>query len=146
VARLVDPGAFQRLVTAPDYGVSAICAAWLGAVAGTGWQKRGESIRRAAIVLGCVAAASLAWFVRGRGLDVLDSEHVFAFGIGVAAANAKPFPRKLRVPKFDNEWRWRAARVVALSARDSGRRSGDWTRATLHGPRRASQRAGDGFR
>jgi hypothetical protein len=85
VARLVDPGAFQRLVTAPDYGVSAICAAWLGAVAGTGWQKRGESIRRAAIVLGCVAAASLAWFVRGRGLDVLDSEHVFAFGIGVAA-------------------------------------------------------------
>jgi hypothetical protein len=146
VARLVDPGAFQRLVTAPDYGVSAICAAWLGAVAGTGWQKRGESIRRAAIVLGCVAAASLAWFVRGRGLDVLDSEHVFAFGIGVAAGHAKPFPRKLRVPKFGNEWRWRAARVVALSARDSGRRSGDWTRATLHGPRRASQRAGDGFR
>jgi len=37
-------------------------------------------------VLGCVAAACLAWFVRGRGLDVLDSEHAFAFVIGIGVA------------------------------------------------------------
>jgi hypothetical protein len=100
VARLLEPGAFQRLVSAPDYGVSAISAAWLGAVAAVGWRTRRESIRRAAIVLGCVAAASLAWFVRGRGLDVLDSEHVFAFAIGAAAASLfrKPRPDTLRKP------------------------------------------------
>jgi hypothetical protein len=86
IARLVEPGMFQRLVSAPDYGVSAISAAWLGAIAAVGWRKRRESISRAAIVLGCVAATCLAWFLRGRGLDVLDSEHVFAFAIGVGSA------------------------------------------------------------
>jgi hypothetical protein len=98
LAQLVDPGAFQRLVTAPDYGVSAISAAWLGAMAAVGWRKRGESIGRAAIVLGCVAAACLAWFVRGRGLDVLDSEHLFAFAIGVAATSAIATRPLFRLP------------------------------------------------
>jgi hypothetical protein len=86
-ARLIDPDAFQQLIAAPDYGVSAISAAWLGALAAHGWQRRGESTRRAAIVLGCVAAGVLAWLVRGGGLGVLDSEHLFAFAIGVAIAS-----------------------------------------------------------
>jgi hypothetical protein len=86
VARLLEPGAFHQLVSAPDYGVSAISAAWLGALAAVGWRKRSESTARAVIVLGCVAAASLGWFVRGRGLNMLDSEHVFAFVIGVVVA------------------------------------------------------------
>jgi len=90
LARFVDPGSFQRLVSAPDCGVSAISAAWLGAIAATGWRTRGESVGRAAIVLGCVAAGCLAWFVRGRGLDVLDSEHLFAFAIGAVAATELP--------------------------------------------------------
>jgi hypothetical protein len=88
-ARVVDPGAFQRLDSAPDYGVSAICAAWLGAVATVGWRRRRESFGRAAIVLGCVATAALAWFLNGGGLNLLDSEHVFAFMIGVAAASVR---------------------------------------------------------
>lgn len=100
VARLLEPGAFQRFVTAPDYGVSAICAAWLGAVAATGWRRRGESIRRAGVVLGCVAAASFAWLVRGRGLNVLDTEHVFAFAIGIATANSALLQLKVRVPSL----------------------------------------------
>jgi hypothetical protein len=99
-ARLVEPRAFQRLVSAPDYGVSAISAAWLGALAAVGWRKRGENIGRAAIVLGCVAAASLAWFVRGRGLDVLDSEHVFAFAIGVGVASGRGLPDAMRFPSL----------------------------------------------
>jgi hypothetical protein len=98
LARLVDPGAFQRLVSAPDFGVSAISAAWLGAIAAVGWRKRGESIGRAAIVLGCVADACLAWFVRGRGLDVLDSEHLFAFAIGVAATTEMATRPLFRAP------------------------------------------------
>ena len=87
-ARLLYPGIFQPLLSAPDYGVSAIAASWLGALAALGWQKRRENTRRASIVLGCVAAGVLAWFVRGRSLDVLDSEHLFAFVVGVAVASA----------------------------------------------------------
>jgi hypothetical protein len=98
LARFVEPGAFQRLVSAPDYGVSAISAAWLGAIA-IGWRKRRESIGRAAIVLGCVAAACLAWFVRGRGLDVLDSEHVFAFAIGIGVAIEIPTRGQFRAAR-----------------------------------------------
>lgn len=93
VARLLDPGTFQPLVSAPDYGVSAISAAWLGAVATVAWRRRRESFIRAGVVLACVMVACVAWFVRGGGLDVLDSEHVFAFAIGVATARAVP-PRR----------------------------------------------------
>ena len=97
-ARIVDAGAFERLVSAPDYGVSAISAAWLGAVAGVAWRKRRERLGRTGIVLGCVVAACLAWFIRGRGLNVLDSEHVFAFAIGVATAGGRLGPRTARIP------------------------------------------------
>jgi hypothetical protein len=96
-ARLGDPGTFQRLVSAPDYGVSAISAAWLGAIAAVAWRARRESLARAAIVIGCVLAGVLAWFVRGRGLDVLDSEHFVAFAIGVVVA-IRPHPQPLRLP------------------------------------------------
>jgi len=99
LTRFVEPGAFQRLVSAPDYGVSAISAAWLGALAAIGWRKRGESVGRAAIVLGCVAAACLAWFVRGRGLDVLDSEHAFAFVIGIGVAIEIPTRGRFRAAR-----------------------------------------------
>jgi hypothetical protein len=96
-ARLADPGAFQRLVSTPDYGVSAISAAWLGAIAAVAWRTRSESLARAAIVIGCVLAGVLAWFVRGRGLDVLDSEHFVAFAIGVVVA-IRVHPPALRMP------------------------------------------------
>ena len=99
LARFFEPGAFQRLVSAPDYGVSAISAAWLGAIAAIGWRKRGESSGRAVIVLGCVAAACLAWLVRGRGLDVLDSEHVFAFAIGIGVAIEIPTRGQFRAAR-----------------------------------------------
>ena len=99
-ARVLDPGAFHHLVSAPDYGVSAISAAWLGAIAAIGWRTRRQSIGRAAIVLGCVATACLAWFVRGRGLDLLDSEHVFAFAIGVGVAVGRVLGEPLRLPRL----------------------------------------------
>jgi len=99
VARLLDPGAFHELVVAPDYGLSAISAAWLGAIAAIGWRTRRQSIGRAAVVLGCVATACLAWFVRGRGLDLLDSEHVFAFAIGVGVAIGLVLGEPIRLPR-----------------------------------------------
>jgi hypothetical protein len=98
VGRLLEPGAFHQLVSASDYGVSAISAAWLGALAAAGWRKRSESTARAVIVLSCVAAASLAWFVRGRGLNALDSEHVFAFIIGVVVGGGLGLRWKRSLP------------------------------------------------
>ena len=100
VARALDPGAFHQLVSAPDYGVSGISAAWLGAIAAIGWRTRRQSIGRAAIVLGCVATACFAWFVRGRGLDLLDSEHVFAFAIGVGVAIGRVLGDPIRLPRL----------------------------------------------
>jgi len=100
VARFLDPGAFHQLVSAPDYGLSAISAAWLGAIAAIGWRTRRQSIGRAAIVLGCVAIACLAWFVRGKGLDLLDSEHVFAFAIGVGVAVGWALGESLRLQRL----------------------------------------------
>src|ERR1700680_599171 len=38
-ARWIVPGAFDSSVTAPDFGVSAISAAWLGSLAAVGWRR-----------------------------------------------------------------------------------------------------------
>ena len=88
--RLAEPHAFQGLLSRPDYGVSAISAAWLGAVAAAGWTRRGQTLEgRAAIALVCAAIALFAWMLRG-GLTVLDSDHIFAFAVGVTLALALP--------------------------------------------------------
>ena len=85
--RSTDHDVFQGLLSAPDYGVSAIAAAWLGAIAYTMWGRRGSSLRgRAAIVLSCVAVALFAWMMQRhaqRHLTFLDSEHAFAFVLGI---------------------------------------------------------------
>jgi hypothetical protein len=82
--RLVQPHAFGPLIGGPDYGVSAISAAWLGAIAATAWRRRGNSFEaRAQIVLSCAAIAAFAWMVK-RHLNILDTDHAIAFGIGIA--------------------------------------------------------------
>jgi hypothetical protein len=82
-ARTVDGDLFQVVQRAPDYGVSAISAAWLGAVACGSWQARDRTFRgKLATALAVVAVALFGWTLR-RHLNVLDLEHVIAFGIGV---------------------------------------------------------------
>jgi len=84
---LGEPDAFQASFTAPDYGVSAITAAWLGAVATIAWRRRARTpATKLAIVVTCVAVALFAWMLRGN-LNVLDSEHVVAFVLGIAIAS-----------------------------------------------------------
>ena len=86
LARLVAPHAFQALLTSPDYGVSAVSAAWLGALTQTGWRARGQTLQgRASLALGCLAIGVFAYMLR-PGLSVLASEHVFAFALGAAMA------------------------------------------------------------
>ncbi len=84
--RSLDPGSFHAALAAPDYGVSAISAAWLGAIATTAWIARCRApSQKAAVALACAGVALFAWMLRGN-LTVLDSEHVFAFALGAAVA------------------------------------------------------------
>lgn len=85
-ARTVDGDLFQVVQRAPDYGVSAVSAAWLGAVACTFWRARDRTLRgKLATALAVAAVAVFGWTLR-RHLNVLDLEHVIAFGIGVAVS------------------------------------------------------------
>jgi hypothetical protein len=100
---LVDPHAFASLQHAPDYGVSAIAAAWLGAIACTAWSRRGASLRgKAAVILSCAAVAVFAWMVERhmqRRLTFLDSEHGFAFALGLLVVrNPWSIASQVRLP------------------------------------------------
>ena len=89
VLRLAEPGIAQSVQSTPDYGVSAIAAAWLGAVALVAWRRQGSSLRgKVLVVLGCVGIALFAWWSKGH-LNILDSEHAVAFAIGVLAARSR---------------------------------------------------------
>jgi len=86
LVRVAEPGPFAGLWSAPDYGVSAIAAAWLGAVACVVWRRRAPTLAgKAPIVISCAAIAAFGWMLRGH-LNVLDSEHGFAFMIGALLA------------------------------------------------------------
>jgi hypothetical protein len=81
-ARAVDPDVLQVLQRAPDYGVSAISAAWLGAVACASWRARDRTLQgKLGTAVAVLAVAVFGWTLR-RHLNFLDLEHVLAFGIG----------------------------------------------------------------
>jgi hypothetical protein len=90
VVRLSSAHAFVDLGSRPDFGVSAVTAAWLGLVAITAWERRGRTIRGGlAIITSCVAVGLFAWMLR-RHVTVIDSDHLFAFAIGASI----PFLRR----------------------------------------------------
>lgn len=85
-ARRIVAGAFSAAIASPDYGVSAVSAAWLGSIAAVAWQQRGRSrIGKTSIAISCTAIALFAYSVR-PDLTVLSSEHLVAFALGVGAA------------------------------------------------------------
>lgn len=87
MARWVVPGVFDLSVVSPDYGVSTISAAWLGAVAAVMWRRRASSrAGKAAIAASCVSVGMFAYTVRPE-VTVLSSEHLVAFALGVVAAS-----------------------------------------------------------
>lgn len=86
IARWLVVGAFDSSVVSPDYGVSTVCAAWLGSIAALMWRRRGRSaVGKLSIASSCVAAGLFAYSVR-PDVSVLSSEHLVAFGLGVSAA------------------------------------------------------------
>lgn len=78
-ARLVDGQAFSSVLGVQDYGLSAMIAAWIGAVAGVAWGRQ-SPLR---VVAGCLACLGVGLACRPT-LTFLDSEHVVAFAIGIA--------------------------------------------------------------
>ncbi len=99
LVRVFEPEAFRFFVTAPDYGVSAIAAAWLGAVAAITWTRRRGRAGRLFTVIFVVAVTAFGWSLR-RDLNALDSEHVIAFAIGIGLAVGMPrlFLRRAGAP------------------------------------------------
>ena len=86
VARWLVVGAFDSSVASPDYGVSTVCAAWLGSIAALMWRRRGRStLGKLSIAASCAAIGLFAYSVR-PDVSVLSSEHLVAFGLGAAAA------------------------------------------------------------
>lgn len=86
LVRFADRGAFESVLSATDIGVSAICAAWLGAIAAVLWRRPGTTVaRRTMIAAACVLVGVIAWLVH-PGLTVLDTDHLFAFAIGASVA------------------------------------------------------------
>lgn len=121
----VDPAAVRNLISYPDYGVSAIQAAWIGAIAATLWRRRGQTRRgRVLVVAAVLAVTGIAYSVRSD-LTLLDSDHFFAFAIGATFAAA--WGRRAST----------AARATPVAAAQSTRAR----RAALQARREASRNA-----
>jgi len=78
-ARLLDGHAFASVVDMQDFGLSAMIAAWIGAVACVAWAR--ESHLR--VAAGCLACLAVGLAFRPT-VTFLDTEHIVAFAIGIA--------------------------------------------------------------
>ena len=82
VARLAYPHLFAAALVSPDFGVSAMQGAWVGALATTAWLwARGDRRRRSMVVVGVCAVTAIAWWLHPSP-SILTTEHGFAFLIG----------------------------------------------------------------
>jgi hypothetical protein len=84
LAWTLNPNDLRGVISSHDYGVSAVSAAWLGAIAAAGWRTRGQTFAgRLTIVVSCVAVTLFAYTLH-PGVTIFASEHVIAFAIGIA--------------------------------------------------------------
>jgi hypothetical protein len=72
-------------VTIPDFGTSAMIAAWIGVIA-YHVRTRGHGVAPLAL---CIVAGLTGWLFR-PDLDILDTEHVVALALGVGVAAGLP--------------------------------------------------------
>jgi hypothetical protein len=88
LTRLARPGAFGSVMHVSDYGLSAIIAAWIGAIASVMWSRRTAATTRALVVAGSLLCAGVGLFFR-PDLTFLDTEHVVAFALGALLASER---------------------------------------------------------
>lgn len=98
LARLADPHAFASVMHVADYGLSAIIAAWLGAVAGVLWARYATPGHRLLIAVGSIVCAGIGLTFR-PDVTFLDSEHLLAYAIGVAVADPTVYRRLVDPPR-----------------------------------------------
>jgi hypothetical protein len=95
LARVADPGAFASVVQLADYGVSAIIAAWLGAIARVLWSRYPDWVCRLLVALGSAGCAGIGLALR-PGVTFLDTEHLLAYAIGAALVERRLWRRLVR--------------------------------------------------
>lgn len=84
--RWLVPDALESTVASPDFGVSTISAAWLGSIATVCWRHRGRTaVGKLWIAVSCIAFGLFAYSLR-PDLNIVSSEHLVAFALGVAGA------------------------------------------------------------
>jgi hypothetical protein len=89
-AAAADGAAFANLLAQPDFGLSAMIAAWIGVIACAVWRRHASRRAHVLDALGCLCCALIGLAFR-PDVTALDSEHLVAFALGVAiAAGASP--------------------------------------------------------
>lgn len=82
LSRLANPQVFTSAMVSQDFGVSAMQAAWVGAIAATAWRSaRADPRARAFVGAGIGVLAGVAWWLHPDP-SILTTEHLFAFIIG----------------------------------------------------------------
>jgi hypothetical protein len=95
VVHMLDPHLVASLLGLEDYGLSAMIAAWIGAVAFVGWRRYPTRRGRLAVAAGCVVCLLVGLAFRPH-LNFLDSEHLVGFALGAAVASS--LPRRVALP------------------------------------------------
>src|SRR5262249_3072968 len=94
--QLADPDTFASAAAKPDFGVSAIQGAWVGAITATAWIRAGTDRRRRSLVAaGVCAVAGVGWYLHPDP-SILTTEHLFAFLIGSGIASWRPLAAAAR--------------------------------------------------
>ena len=89
-AQLADPEAFASAAARPDFGVSAIQGAWVGAIVATAWGRAGTNqLARGLVAAGVCAVAGVGWWLHPDP-SILTTEHLFAFFIGSGVVSWRP--------------------------------------------------------
>ena len=87
--QLADPEMFASAAVRPDFGVSAIQGAWVGAITATAWSRAGTDRRdRGLVAAGVCAVAGVGWWLHPDP-SILTTEHLFAFLIGCGIASRR---------------------------------------------------------
>jgi hypothetical protein len=88
--QLADPEMFASAAARPDFGVSAVQGAWVGAITTTAWIRAGTDHRdRSLVAAGVCAVAGVAWWLHPDP-SILTTEHLFAFLIGCGIVSWRP--------------------------------------------------------
>jgi hypothetical protein len=116
LVRAVHPGAFDALENAPDIGLSAIIAGWIGVIAETLWRRHDSRRAHVLNVLGCIGCALIGLAFR-TNLTALDTEHIVAFALGVAIAAwwSRPEVLSAYLPRQLARGRWPVPRLRPLA-------------------------------